>query len=487
MAVAGSVVRSWMLASEAAPPAVAGIEQPWRWWLPGVAGALAWLAGHGLKAGMRIGLAGGNLPSCAALLQAAPLAGITTVLFNRRLSSAALGAQLRRSACTALVAVPGGSGADAGPPALLLPDDFAAGGGHPPLAPLQPEQAALVLFSSGTSGEPKAVRLSMGALCAAAAAAVERLRLVRGDHWLGCLPLDHIGGASLVLRAGLCGYALTLVERFDAAAVDLLLGRGATGISVVPTMLHRLVDARAGRPWPPRLRLLLTGGAALAPELAQAASRLGLPACETYGLSEAASQVCTSVPSAASPGSCGPPLPGMQLRIRGSDGVLAGSGESGIIEIAGDALFDGYEEGGELVHRHPRGAWFTTSDLGTVDGAGRLSVQGRYDDLINSGGEKINPGEVELVLERHPAILEAGVHGAPDAQWGELVSAVLVARGEPPGAAELEAWCRERLGGFRCPRAWRFVAQLPRTAAGKLQRRRLAAWQLPGDPSVRPA
>src|SRR5580658_3857837 len=168
-------VRSWLLVSEAAPCAGTGTPQPWRWWLPGVAGALSWLADHGLKAGMRMGLAGANLPACAALLQAAPLAGITTVLFNRRLSPTALGAQLRESACAALVTAPGGARAEAGRTAtILLPEDFPACAAHPPLAPLSREQAALVLFSSGTGGEPKAVRLSMAALSAAAAAAVER-------------------------------------------------------------------------------------------------------------------------------------------------------------------------------------------------------------------------------------------------------------------------------------------------------------------------
>jgi O-succinylbenzoic acid--CoA ligase len=482
--------RSWLLTSDAAPPAPAGTPHPWRWWLPGVAGALGWLAGHGLKAGMRIGLSGANLPACAALLQAAPLAGLTTVLFNRRLSATALRAQLRESACAVLITTPGGAGAELAPAPLVLPEAFAAGGAHPPPAPLRPEQAALVLFSSGTSGPPKAVRLSMAALGAAAAGAVERLALGRGDHWLGCLPLDHIGGASVVLRAGLCGYALTLAERFAAAAVDQLLERGVTGMSVVPTMLHRLVAERAGRAWPPALRVLLTGGGALASDLAERTSRLGVTACETYGLTEAASQVCTSAPSAAVPGSCGTPLPGMRLRIRGADGGLAAPGERGIIEVAGAALFDGYERDGELVSRHPRGAWFATGDLGALDGAGRLRVLGRHDDQINSGGEKIDPAEIEAVLCRHPAILEAGVHGAPDAQWGELVSAVLVARGPPPSAAELQAWCAERLGGFRSPRRWRFVAQLPRTASGKLQRRLLAAWPDgaagagPSDPSA---
>ncbi len=478
-------VRSWLLESAAAPPPGAGpgTPQPWRWWLPGVRGALGWLAEHGLRSGMRIGLAGANLPSCAAMLQAAPLAGLTTVLFNRRLSAAALAAQLHGSACAALITTPGAGPAADVPAALLLPEAFAAHGPHPPPAPLRPEQPALVLFSSGTSGPPKAVRLSMAALGAAAAGAVERLALERGDHWLGCLPLDHIGGASVVLRAGLCGYALTLVERFDAAAIDRLLAGGVTGLSVVPTMLHRLVGERAGRAWPPALRVLLTGGAPLDRALALSAAGLGLEACETYGLTEAASQVCTSAPAAAAPGSCGPPLPGMQLRIRRSDGGLAAAGESGIIEIAGSALFDGYEQRGELVDRHPRGSWFATGDLGSGDGAGRLSVQGRHDDLINSGGEKIDPSEIEAVLCLHPAILEAGVYGASDAQWGERVSAVLVARGAPPSAAELQAWCSERLGGFRSPRAFRFAAALPRTASGKLQRRRLAAWP-PAQPDA---
>ncbi len=480
--------RSWQLISTPAP------APPWRWWLPGVAGALAWLDARGLGEGRRIGLSAGNLPACAALLQAAPLAGLTTVLFNRRLSPAALAGQLRASACDALVVGPGAPGpatvADTvdAPRVHALPEEFPAQASHPPLAPLAGGQAALVLYSSGTGGPPKAVRLSMAAVGAAAAAAVARLALGRGDHWLGCLPLDHIGGASVVLRAGLCGYALTLVERFDAPTVDQLLEHGITGISVVPTMLQRLVSERAGRAWPAPLRTLLTGGAPLACALGEATARLGLTACETYGLTEAASQVCTSAPAAAAIGSCGEPLPGVRVRLRTSAGAPVERGNGGLIEIAGATLFDGYEQGGELVQPHPAGAWFATGDIGMLDDAGRLSVQGRSDDMINSGGEKINPAEIEAVLEAYPGILEAGVYGERDAQWGERVAAVVVARGARPNAAALQAWCAERLGSFRCPRSWRFAESLPRTAAGKLQRRRLAGWPPPeADPSDRSA
>ena len=470
--------RSWLLPSTPVPAALRAVT-PWAWWLPGVDGALSWLSERSLHQGMRIALAGANTPACAALLQAAPLRGITTVLINRRLSRAEQLGQLQRSACSAVLAAPGSALDEAAGVAVhQLPDAVQPAAAIPQPTPLDDAQAALVVYSSGTTGPAKAVRLSLGALRLAAAAAVERLQLRSDDEWLGCLPLDHIGGASLVYRAGLCGYALCLLERFDAVAADRLLDAGTTGISVVPTMLHRLVAGRAGRPFAPRLRILLTGGGPLARDLALHARALGLPPLETYGLTEAASQVCTPERDRpVAPGSCGRPLPGMQVRIRREDGTACAPGERGTIEICSPALFAGYEEGGRLTIPHPHGAWFATSDLGSLDADGQLSVHGRRDEVIISGGEKIDPAEVEEVLERHPAISEAGVHGVADAHWGQAVAALLVPGGERPDDSELSAWMAQALSGFKRPRSWRWVDRLPRTATGKLQRHRLAGWE----------
>lgn len=469
--------RCWHLDCAQAAPGPA--DAPWTFWLPGVPGALAWLHDHHLGPGTRLALAGANSPACAALLQAATLRGITLVLLNRRLSVAELTEQLGRSACRALATTDGHALSRAGlAGTLLLPESFPLQAAHPAPTPLGGQDAALVVFSSGTTGPAKAVRLSLAALRHAARAAIDRLALTPDDHWLGCLPLDHIGGASLIYRAGLSGHAIHLVDRFDVALVERLLDTVITGASVVPTMLHRLVEARAGRPWAASLRLLLTGGGPLSADLARACAGLGLAPSATYGLTEAASQVCTDAAPGPGepPGSCGTPLQGMRVRITRADASLCAPGERGTIEIAGESLFSGYEASGALVQVQRPGQWFATGDLGSLDAGGRLFVHGRRDEVINSGGEKIAPDDIERLLERHPQIAEAGVYGLPDAQWGQVVAVLLVARGPVPSDAALTRWMEEFLSGFKRPRSWRWVDSLPRTATGKLQRHRLSGW-----------
>ncbi len=436
----------------------------WPFLMPGVGGALVWLRALGIERGQRIGLAGLNTPTTAAMLQALPLAGVTTVLFNRRLTLAELEVQASRARLDRLLA-------DAAHPlaarshAIGLPEAFAD---QPVTAvtPLQDGDAALVLFTSGTSGQAKAVRLSWAAIRHAADAAVQMLGLAPGISWLGCLPLDHIGGASVILRSGRGGGTVVLQDRFEATATNAAVDGGEVhGLSVVPTMLHRLVGERGDRPWPATLRCLLTGGGPLSAALIARCTRLGLPPSQTYGLTEAASQVCTLVPgeAAAHPGSAGRVVPGMELRI-----------SNGVIAVRGKALFAGYEEDGALVPTVDGEGWFNTGDLGELTAEGYLTVYGRRGDLIISGGENISPLAVEAVLERHPRIAEAGVYGIGDAEWGQVVAAVLVARGEPLSDAEVTAWCERHLAAFTRPRSWRWAAQLPRTATGKLQRHRLA-------------
>jgi O-succinylbenzoic acid--CoA ligase len=449
----------WPLIPRALPP-----EHPaagtWPFLLPGVGGALAWLRTLGLQRGRRLGLAGANTPATAALLQAAPLAGATTVLFNRRLTIAELDEQRRRAhldllvadASHALAAVPGAAVF----PAIFTDQAFGD------CTPLADDEAAFVLFTSGTSGRPKAARLPWSAIRHATDAAVRALALGPGSAWLACLPLDHVGGASVVLRAGRGGGSVLLHERFDAEAATAAIDAGeVTGASVVPTMLHRLLALRGERPWPPTLCCLLVGGGPLARELIDRCSVLGLPPSQTYGLTETASQVCTLLPAeaAAHPGSAGRALPGAAVRIA-----------AGVIEVRGPMVFAGYEDAGDLTEPLTGDGWFSTGDLGGLDSDGFLTVHGRRSDLIVSGGENVYPAEIEAVLERHPQVREAGVHGLDDAEWGQVVAAVLVPDGEPPTDAEFAAWCALHLAGFKRPRRWRWSPSLPRTATGKLQR-----------------
>lgn len=445
------------------------------WWpylLPGVGGALVWLRAHGIERGQRIGLAGLNTPTTAALLQALPLAGVTTVLFNRRLTADDVEAQATRAQVDRVLT-------EASHPfagrrkTIAIPAAFA----DQPVAdatPLADGDAALVLFTSGTSGTAKAARLSWAALRHSADAAVQVLPLAPGSTWLGCLPLDHIGGAMVILRSGRGGGTVVLHDGFDAEAVTQAIDAGEVhGASVVPTMLHRLLAARGDRPWPATLRCLLTGGGPLSSDIIARSTALGLPPSQTYGLTEAASQVCTLLPhhAAAHAGSAGRALPGMQVRI-----------VDGVIQVRGPALFSGYETDGVVCEPLPADGWFSTGDLGELDADGFLTVHDRRTDLILSGGENLYPAEIEAALERHPQIAEASVYGVADAEWGQVVAAVLVARGDPPNDDAFTAWCAEHLAGFKRPRRWRWAQELPRTATGKLQRHLLGETSATSSP-----
>jgi acyl-CoA synthetase (AMP-forming)/AMP-acid ligase II len=145
-----------------------------------------------------------------------------------------------------------------------------------------------------------------------------------------------------------------------------------------------------------------------------------------------------------------------------------------VIEIRGPSLFDGYEIDGKLCEPHAAHSWFNTGDIGQIDNDGYLTVHARRSDLIISGGENIYPAEIEAVLERHPAIAEAGVFAISDPDWGQRVAAVVVARTSPLSNAELDTWCAQHLAAFKCPKLWRWANTLPRTAIGKLQRHLLS-------------
>ncbi len=436
----------------------------WPYLLPGVGGALVWLRALGIERGQRVALGCVNSPATAALLQALPLAGVTTVLLNRRLTAEELDAQVAVAEVDRVLADP--AHPLAGRRRVLAIPEHLPDQPVTDVTPLDDHDAALVLFTSGTSGTPKAARLTWSALRHAADGAVQVLALLPGSTWLGCLPLDHIGGAMVILRAGRGGGTVVVQDRFDAEVTTALIDSGEVhGVSVVPTMLHRLLAVRGERRWPTTLRCLLTGGGPLAQDTITRATALGLPPSQTYGLTEAASQVCTLLPdeAAAHPGSAGRVLPGMMLRL-----------VDGVIHLRGPSLFSGYEHGRTLSEPLPADGWFSTGDLGECDAAGYLTVHGRRSDLILSGGENVYPAEVEAQLERHPQIAEAGVYGIADVEWGQVVAAVLVARGEPPGDDDVAAWLASNLAGFKRPRRWRWAATLPRTATGKLQRQRLA-------------
>lgn len=449
------------------PLPVMGLLSPWTHVLPGTGHALRWLREHACGPGTRLGLGPLPTPASAALIQAAMLAGCTTILIQGRLHADERRRQLELIQAQVLAA-------DARHPlhdqvgVLTLPAWDAAIPVDPDLTKAVPATTpALILATSGTASQPRLVRLSHGAIAHAASAGCRRLGITRQDTWLCCLPMDHIGGASIALRSLTSGCRMDCVERFDPAAVTARITAGATIVSMVPTMLHRLMELRRDLRWPATLRCLLIGGGPLSRALIDRCTALGLAPCQTYGLTEAASQVCTLTPdeAASHAGSAGRPLDGMEIRVR--DGALW---------LRGPSLCDGYEIPGGLIDPRDADGWFPTGDCGHLDAEGFLTVLGRHDEVIVSGGENIAPAEVEAVLERHPAVAQAGVYARPDAQWGQVVCAALVARDQPVSDAELDDFMIAHLSRFKRPRQIAWVPLLPMTANGKLQRTRLAEW-----------
>ncbi|MGF1509153.1 MAG: class I adenylate-forming enzyme family protein [Myxococcota bacterium] len=313
--------------------------------------------------------------------------------------------------------------------------------------------------TSGTTGSPKAVRLGLDALQAAAEASAANLGWQAHDRWLLSIPPAHIGGFSIVVRCLLAGRTVVLPdameERFHPDAFAHDVDRyGVTICSIVPTMLHRLATSST---WPVRntLRAVLCGGARTPSDLVEASAARGWPLLVTYGLTEAAAQVATQ-PYGTSPHphwGAGRPLEGVDVQIR-----------RGRIFVRGPNLMRGYE--GELPGFDASG-FFDTGDHGEMK-EGLLHVFGRGDDVIISGGENVFPAEVEEVLRRHPAVREACVLGVPDPEWGEAVAAAVVG-----DRSDLAGFVRERLASFKTPKHWIWVDALPTTDSGKVSRSEL--------------
>jgi O-succinylbenzoic acid--CoA ligase len=317
----------------------------------------------------------------------------------------------------------------------------------PAAHPMAPSTPSLQLLTSGTTGSPRAVRLSWAQLDAAAQASQARLGHSASDAWLGCLPLHHIGGLSVFLRSLRSQTVGVLHSGFDAAHVGAALDSGEiTQVSLVPSMLQAVLDARPARGFHPSLRVLLLGGAPMPAALLERCRDLRLPVALSWGMTETAAQIATREPGdLRAAADVGHPLPGLQVHT-----------EDGYLVVQGPTV--------------PGGRWKTT-DRGCVDSSGRVIVFGRGSDLILSGGENIDPSQVEQALMTHPAVKEAAVIGRPDTRWGARPVAFLVASGtERPSQSALRAHLAQTLTDFMAPDAITWVDTLPRGPMGKLER-----------------
>ena len=333
-----------------------------------------------------------------------------------------------------------------------------------------------LLFTSGTTGTPKAALLTAANFYWSALASAFRLGVMPHDRWLLTLPLYHVGGLNILFRSALYGTAVVLPEEdshFDPIRLyEDIARRRITLVSLVPTMLHRLLKA-VPEPPPPDLRVVLLGGAAASPELLESALARGYPVATTYGLTESCSQAATAAPHEVrrKRGTVGKPLLYTQIRVVDENDNDLPAGEIGEIIIRGLGVFAGYDGNPKATAKALRGGWLHTGDLGYLDPDGDLWMVNRRADLIVSGGENVYPAEVEAVLRAHPAVAEVCVVGVEDAEWGERVAAAVVLHPQAQATpAELEAFCRQRLAGYKVPRRWRIMPELPRTASGKVKR-----------------
>jgi o-succinylbenzoate---CoA ligase len=337
-----------------------------------------------------------------------------------------------------------------------------------------------ILYTSGTTGQPKGALITYGMQWWNAVGSALNLGHHLDDRWLVCLPLYHIGGLSILMRNVVYGISVGVHKKFDPTTVnDSILKDKITIISVVAVMLQRMLtdlDTNwGGVHYPSTLRCVLLGGGPAPYPLLEACVLRGIPVVQTYGLTESSSQAVTLSPADAvrKLGSAGRPLPPVQLRIM-HDKRQASAGEPGEIFLQGPTITPGYVEKPEATNQAFQDGWFATGDIGYLDKDGYLFVLDRRADLIISGGENVYPAEIESVLQSHPAVKEAGVCGKPDPQWGQVpVAFVVLNAGSTASTQELLDYMAHKLARYKQPRAIYLVEQLPYTSSGKLLRREL--------------
>lgn len=406
---------------------------------------VAGLEATGVGPGDLVAVMPSNDVDSVARLFAVPRTGASTVVINGRLTSSEVHAQLERVKAKAAFGGLGGLPevrTSATPSVTLSIDE---GRDHS------------ILFTSGSAGRAKPVRLTWGNLEASAAASAKLLSHTPEDRWLAVLPIYHIGGLSILIRSARQMASVILEPRFDPDRAAQLMASGAVTLgSLVSSMLRRILDADPG---PYRsVRALLMGGGPTPIELLSEATDAGLPVLPTYGMTETASQIATRpIEDGLHPGMEAVAVPGAQIRID----------RDGVIEVRGPMVSPGYM--GE--DSRPT-EWFRTSDVGEMRD-GRLTVLGRADDVIISGGENVHPVEVEDVLRSVAGVRDVVVVGVPHERWGQEVVAVIEGMASP---GMLDRHARYHLAGFKVPKRWLNVAELPRISIGKPDRASVLAY-----------
>ena len=451
------------------------------------------LAGSGAKHVAYVGAGGAMLP---VLIFGAARAGLAFTPINYRLSADGIQALIERLP-EPLVIVDGRYRDMVGElPRVMVSDEFltAAQTSGPaaegPAFP-DPESVAIVLFTSGTTSQPKAVELSHNNLTSYVTGTVEFESAEATDAALICVPPYHIAGVGAAMSNLYAGRKMVYLPNFDAQEwVRLIDAEHVTTATVVPTMLDRIVTAlEEGGHELPSLRNLAYGGSKVGLPLVRRALEL-LPHVgfvNAYGLTETSSTIAVLTPDdhreahaalstaathvAKRLGSVGRPVPGIELQIRDENGAVLGPGESGELFVRGEQVSGRYTGIGSVLDED---GWFPTRDIALLDEDGYLFVSGRSDDTIIRGGENIAPAELEEVLIEHSHVRDVAVVGVDDSEWGQAIVAVVVpAAGIDPDPEELREHVRKSLRGSRTPDRVVFRDELPTNATGKVLRREL--------------
>ena len=342
-----------------------------------------------------------------------------------------------------------------------------------------PDDVALFLHTSGTTSRPKGVPLTHGNLAASIKNISDTYALTPDDKAMVVMPLFHVHGLIGVSLSTLStGGSLVIPPRFSASRFwGEQRGSGATWYSAVPT-IHQILLARADEEGAPHesFRLIRSCSAALAPAVFdQLEKRFGAPVLEAYGMTEASHQMSSNLlpPGDRMPGTVGKGT-GVDIGIMNDDGNLVNAGDLAEVVIRGANVTHGYHNNPDANAEAFTNGWFRTGDQGFLDAEGTLTLTGRIKELINRGGEKISPLEVDAALLGHPSVAEAVCFGVPHTMYGEAVQAAVVVSGDTSEDA-IRAYCGEHLAGFKVPDRVYIIDTMPRTATGKIQRRHIAA------------
>jgi len=447
------------------------------------------LHGLGVGQGDRVAVVGANCHRYLELYQAVPGAGMVLVPLNQRHSSAELGYALEDSGAKVLLAGPGVDLPDLGPAHLIdldqgyedliarsAPADFPS--------ELPADSLAGIFYTGGTTGASKGVMLTHRNLLANALHLQACWSFGADTRWLIVPPLFHAAGSIAVLATVWNAGEQVLLPNFEpGAALDLVERHGVTEMLVVPTMLAALSEEQQSRPRDvSTVRGISHGGAPIATDTLRRA-RAAFPDAtllHVYGATETA-PIATLLPreelllDTPQANSCGQPAVGVDVAVVNRSGSLVAAGTVGEVMIRGDNVMVGYWNKGEETASVLIDGWYRTGDLGYLDEHSFLYLVDRAKDMIVSGGENVYSSEVEEVLYRHAAVLEAAVFGIPDAHWGEAVHAVVVPR-RPVGEEELLRHCREAIAGYKVPKRIEFRDEpLPKSGPGKVLKRELRA------------